>query len=215
MSIGTLVRKALGNKIFPVVGRYYRSFFVDLDKVAQFMSEVIPKDAHLLDIGGGDGEMLSHLMALRSDISATLIDLQLDIGASIPTEFSSRTRILPGTSIQQLDEIDIAHPNCIIISDVVHHIPPADRLEFFQDLFTLVQKTKATLLIKDVEPGYFISRLGYLSDRYISGDKSVSQISRAELCQLIEDTFGIIEIKEAGLFSEDKPNYLLLIINYS
>lgn len=212
MSIGQLVRRTLGNKWFPRVGRYYRSIFVDLNKVAKFMSKEIPENAHILDIGGGDGELLTHLMAMRHDISATMIDLSINIGNSIPAEFKNRVNLLPGTDIDKYLEMDLRKPNCIVISDVIHHIPPSDRMEFFKKLYDLIKKTKALILIKDVEPGHFISRLGYLSDRYISGDKNASLVSKAQVISMSKNIFGNIATKETGLIIEDNPNYLLSIM---
>jgi hypothetical protein len=211
VSIGALARKVLGHKIFPVIGRTYRSLFVDLEEVAQFMCNVIPKDSHILDIGGGDGEPLNYLMAMRYDIRVTLIDLKVGIGNSISKEFRDRVTLLPGTSMRQFIEKNLRQPTCIIINDVIHHIPGADRTGFFKDICDLMTQSKAILLIKDVEPGYFISRLGYLSDRYISGDRNVSLISKSELCLMLKNVFGKVMITETGLFSVDKPNYLLSI----
>ena len=211
VSIGALARKVLGHKLFPVIGRTYRSLFVDLEKVAQFMSNVIPEDSHILDIGGGDGEPLNYLMARRYDIRVTLIDLKVDIGNSISKEFKDRVTLLPGTSMRQFIENNLRQPDCIMISDVIHHIPLADRTGFFKDICDLMTQSKAMLLIKDVEPGYFISRLGYLSDRYISGDKNVDLMSKSELCLMLKNVLGNVTITETGLFSVNKPNYLLSV----
>lgn len=211
MSIGSLARKILGKKLFPLVGRFYRSIFVDLEKVAQLMSKEIPENANVLDVGGGDGELLNHLLANRSDIKVTMIDLREDIGNAIHNDFRGRVCLLPETSMRRFLETNEEKRDAIIVSDVIHHIPPMDRLSFLQDLKEFLDQSQATLLIKDVEPGYFISGLGYLSDRHITGDKNVSLISKNELQSLIEAAFGRIVINETSLFFEDKPNYLLSI----
>lgn len=211
MSIGSLARKILGKKLFPLVGRYYRSIFVDLEKVARLMSKEIPESANVLDVGGGDGELLNHLLANRSDIKVTMIDLRKDIGSAILKDFRGRVCLLPETSMRRFLETNKEKRDAIIISDVIHHISPTDRLSFLQGLKEFIDQSQATLLIKDVEPGYFISRLGYLSDRYITGDKNVSFISRIELQSLVDAALGCVVINEISLFLEDKPNYLLSI----
>lgn len=103
------------------------------------------------------------------------------------------------------------NPECVIVSDVIHHIAPANRQQFLQDLHELSARSNAIVLIKDVEPGYFISWLGYLSDRYVTGDRSVRLISRAELRPMITNVFGEVTLRESNLFFEDAPNYLLCV----
>jgi 2-polyprenyl-3-methyl-5-hydroxy-6-metoxy-1,4-benzoquinol methylase len=211
MSIGKLMRKILGVKLFSIISNYYRSIFVDLGKVAQFLSNEIPVNAHILDIGGGDGQVVNNLMAIRNDVTVTICDLSMNVGNSISKKFRSRVNLLPGTSIDQYIEMNLRKPDCIIISDVLHHIPLSDRTEFFKGLKELINKAKTLLLIKEVEPGGFISRLGYLSDRYISGDKKVSLISKVEIISTCEKIFGKITATETALFIENSPNYLLSI----
>jgi hypothetical protein len=211
MTIGQLVRKIFGKNLFPLIGHYYRSFFVDIQKVAQFMSKEIPRHAHILDIGGGDGDLLNHLMAIRNDISITMCDLRTNVGGSILEEFRNRVTILPETDIDKYMEMNLREPTCIVISDVIHHIPSSDRNEFYKNLYKLIKRSKALLLVKEFEPGHFISRLGYLSDRYISGDKNVRFISQAEIISTLRNIFGDITITQTDLFSENSPNYLISI----
>ncbi len=211
MSIGSATRRILGKKLFSKVGRGYRSIFIDLNKTAICMSEIIPRNAHILDIGGGDGEPLNYLLPLRRDISVTMIDLKSAIGNAVSTDYKDRLVLLPNTDINQFRLLNHRPPSCIIVSDVIHHIPKEGRKKFFQDIHELMAISKARLLIKEIEPGYFISRLSYLSDRFISGDKKVSLISRKELHQTIDMIFSDNIINEAGLFADNKPNYLLTV----
>ena len=62
MTIGKLARKLLGNKIFSIIARYYRAIFVDLEKVCRSFPE-IEDNAHILDVGGGDGELINILLS--------------------------------------------------------------------------------------------------------------------------------------------------------
>jgi 2-polyprenyl-3-methyl-5-hydroxy-6-metoxy-1,4-benzoquinol methylase len=211
MSVGLAARWLLGNKLFNIIGPFYRSLFVDLEKVADLMCTIMPKGSHVIDIGGGDGNLLNYMLTMRGDITAVMLDINTDIGNFIFEDYRDRVKLLPGTTIKQFANMTVKLPDFIIVSDVVHHIPQAARAGFFTDIYNLMLKSNALLLIKDVEPGHIISRLGYLSDRHISGDKNVSLISKAELCSLLENVFGQVSIKELGLFSEDKPNYILSI----
>lgn len=205
------MRKLLGKKLFAVVGRYYRAIFVNLNTVAKFMAAEIPKDAHVLDIGGGDGEPLNHLLAKRRDIKVTMIDLTETIGNSLSSEFKDRVVRLPGMSIAKFMATQPLLPDCIVVSDVIHHVDPEIRGRFFAELHELVRKSSALLLIKDIEPGSFVSLLSYLSDYYISGDKRVKLISMAELCRTIKQVFGDAAIKDSGLLAADSPNYMVSI----
>jgi hypothetical protein len=74
MAPGALIRGVLGARLARRAGRWYRMIFVDLAKEAAALAAVIPLDARLLDIGGGDGEHLNHLLALRPDLRVTTLD---------------------------------------------------------------------------------------------------------------------------------------------
>ena len=50
------------------------------------------------------------------------------------------------------------------MSDALNHIPLSDRTEFFKGLKKRMHDSKTTLLIKEVEPGGFISGIDYISD---------------------------------------------------
>lgn len=210
MSIGSMARKLLGERLFAVVGHYYRAVFVDLEKVARSVADAIPRFAYVLDIGGGDGAPLNYLLRLRPDIRITMIDLAPRIGGSIAPEFQSRVTTMPTMSVRQYIERGSPRPDCLLISDVVHHIPPAYREGFFNDVRDLIDDAATPVIIKDIEPGYPRSLLSLWADRYISGDKTVSLISKAELERTVSRAFGKVEARETSLFASDRPNYSII-----
>lgn len=211
MAIGPMVRQSLGPRAFTVVGRAYRSIFVDLDKVARATVRHIPDNALVLDVGGGDGEPLNHIMALRSDIRVTMIDLSPTIGQSVRDTYRNRVDVMPETSVRQYYERNGAPPQVVLINDVLHHVPVPSRPAFFHDLGLVMRRGEGIrLIIKDVEPGGLRATLGYLADRYISGDRHVSLVSRATLVSSLESSFGAISITETTLYSDDSPNYSLV-----
>jgi 2-polyprenyl-3-methyl-5-hydroxy-6-metoxy-1,4-benzoquinol methylase len=196
--------------VFRRVGRAYRSIFVNLDRVARTSAQFIPTGAFVLDIGGGDGEPLNHLLALRSDIRVAMIDLSPNIGGFIEDAFRSRVTVLPGTSIRTYIASGARQPDVVLISDVLHHVPLDDRDAFMSDLRDLAgAKPDATIIIKDVEPGGVRSTLGYLADRFISGDPGVSLISRRELEAHLTAMFEGPTI-HTPLYDLDPPNYALV-----
>jgi hypothetical protein len=67
-----------------------------------------------------------------------------------------------------------------------------------------------TIIIKDIEPGYFRASLSFLADKYISGDHAVSLVSRTQLTAVFADAFGYVQPAETTLFERDSPNYALV-----
>ena len=80
MAIGPTIRRLLPAKAELVAARLYRRIFVDLKKVAMTLAGSLQRDARLLDIGGGDGDLLNHLLSARSDIRVDMVDIAGTIG---------------------------------------------------------------------------------------------------------------------------------------
>lgn len=213
MSIGKIVRNITGKR-FRTIGLVYRSFFMNLNTMAQAISPAIPQDAWIIDVGGGDGEPLNNLLALRSDIKVTMIDLSMNIGGAIKQEFVHRVKKHPGLGIAQFKNNGERTPDVILISDVVHHVPVKERQGFFSDLLLLAgSKKDMRIIIKDIEPGYFRAFLGRFADRWISGDKEMSLVSRGALIGLMHEAFGnTFETIETELFKMDPPNYAQVFV---
>lgn len=212
MSLGQFARVLLGDRRARVVGRAYRALFVDLERVAMAIAPAIPDRAHVLDVGGGDGEHLNRLLCLRDDINVTTIDVAAKVGGWIDPRYSSRVTRLPSTSIQDYAVSGRAHPEVILVSDVVHHVPLREREAFLATAIGLMDCVPGSrIIIKDVEPHYFRSALGYLSDRLVSGDRSVSLVSRRDLIATLRRICDRIRWNETELFSVDPPNYALVV----
>jgi hypothetical protein len=210
MALGPTIRRLLGARLARRVGRWYRAIYVDLAKEAIALAAVIPRDAHLLDIGGGDGEPLNHLLALRPDLRVTTLDPRPVVGQWVEARFDSQVTRLPGTSLGEYLAGGRKDPDAILIADVLHHIPEAARASFLGSVRALLERTPQLLIIvKDVEPGSWRALLGYWSDRYITGDMDVSPISRENLVRLFEETLGPLRRNDTNLFQTDRPNYAM------
>ncbi len=210
MALGPSIRRVLGARLGRRAGRWYRAIFVDLSKVAAALAEVIPLDAHLLDIGGGDGEPLNHLLALRPDLHVTTLDPAPTVGQWIETGFDAQVTRLPRTSLAEYLAANRPDPDAVLISDVLHHIPPAARPLFLDSLGLLLQRVpRLRIIVKDVEPSSWRALVGYWSDRYITGDLGVSLISSANLARLFEDALGPLQREDTNLFATDRPNYAI------
>ncbi len=210
-TIGSAVRRLLGVKRARQVGRWYRGIFVDLAKEAAALSAAIPMNAHLLDVGGGDGEPLNVLLASRPDLRVTTLDTAANVGQWIEARFAARVTRLPRTTLASYFAQGGADPDVILIADVLHHIPEGARPEFLGSLKVLLQRwPELRIIVKDVEPGYWRALLGYWSDRYITGDPNVSPISRENLVTLIEAVLGPLRREDTRLFDTDSPNYAVV-----
>jgi hypothetical protein len=206
--IGPAIRRLLGPRLALAAGRRYRAVFVDLDKVAATLADLIPKDAHLLDIGGGDGEPLNRLLALRPDISVTTIDPAPVVGQWIEKRFEARVVRMPGTSLMDYLAKDAAAPQAVLLADVMHHVPPAFRPALVRSLGTLLERSPGLkIIVKDIEPGTWRARLSYWADHYITGDRGVRLISQANLQELFAAELGRLRFERSDLIARDSPNY--------
>jgi hypothetical protein len=210
VALGPAVRRLLGPRHSRRLGRWYRGIFVDLVKEATALATVIPRDAHLLDIGGGDGEPLNPLLDLRSDLRVTTLDPGPVVGQWIDGRFDGRVTRLPRTSLADYIAAGRPDPDVILIADVLHHIPEPARPAFLGNVRVLLDRVPGLhIIIKDVEPGSWRALLGYWSDRYITGDRHVSPVSRASLLRLLEDGLGPLRREDTNLFDADRPNYAM------
>ena len=179
--------------------------------MAAAVAAAIPHNAHLLDIGGGDGEPLNQLLALRPDLRVTTLDPGLVVGQWIETRFDGQVTRLPGTSLANYLETGRADPGAILIADVIHHIPESARaglLRLGQGLLERVPQLR--IIVKDVEPGHWRALLGYWSDRYITGDKDVSPISREKLRAALPRNAGASVAATIPPVETDRPNYAII-----
>jgi hypothetical protein len=212
VSIGSAIRRLLGTRLARHAGRWYRAIYVDLDKMALALAEVIPRDAHLLDIGGGDGQPLNHLLALRSDLRVTTIDPAPVVGQWIEAQYFGRCTRLPGTTLADYLTSTRANPDAILIADVMHHIPEIARDYFIQSVRVLLERVpELQIILKDVEPGSWRASLGFWSDRYITGDRNVCLISSDMVTKLFEEVLGPLRRSDTNLFKTDKPNYAIVL----
>jgi cyclopropane fatty-acyl-phospholipid synthase-like methyltransferase len=184
--------------------------FVDLAKEAAALAAAIPHAARVLDIGGGDGEHLNHLLALRPDLRITTLDPKPAVGEWIEGRFEHRVTRLAGTSLAQYLALGSADPDAILMADVLHHIPKASRETFLDSIRVLLERVpRLRIIVKDVEPGSWRARLGVWSDRYITGDLDVSLISRENLVRLFNERLGPLCREDTNLFETDQPNYAI------
>jgi len=208
VSPGPLLRRLLGDRWFPILGRLYRRVFVDLRKVVEGFPEV-PEGGHILDVGAGDGELMNLLLPLNPGATATLIDVAPQVGGWLRADLRDRVEALPETSVaayaKRKRPVDL-----VILSDVVHHLPLPERPGLLADLRELLGGRAAKLVVKEVEPGSWRAQIYYLADRFITGDRNVHFIRRDEVRQLVQSALPDAACQETDLYRRNPPNYCLI-----
>lgn len=211
MAIGPAARRLVGTRWGRRLGRWYRAIFVDLRKEARALAAVIPGGAHVLDIGGGDGEPLNHLLSMRSDLRITTLDPAPIVGQWIEARFERQVIRLPSTSLADYLASGGPPPDALLMADVLHHVPEPERAALLWAVRTLLDRTPALrIIVKDVEPGSWRALLGYWSDRYVTGDARVSPISRRRLVAVLQEALGPLRHEHTDLFETDRPNYAIV-----
>lgn len=207
MSPGQIARRLLGPQLFKPIGDAYRSFFVDLVAVAASFPPV-PRRASILEVGGGDGQLLNALLARFPEARATMIDISPRVGDALDTSLLARVQLHPNTSIKQYIDRGHTPPDVISVCDVVHHVPPDQRVRFFADLRPLIGPD-TLLVVKDIRPGTPRAYLSYWADRYISGDRQVDLLDESELETLVKSAIPGVHATRTPLYEQDAPNYAI------
>lgn len=208
MTPGQLARRVLGSRFEPVA-KVYRDLFVDMDKVADVFAAALPPGARCLDVGSGDGFVADLLLRRRPDIRITLTDIAPAVGGFLQPPLTERVELRPSTSVSDLIGSG-GRWDAVIMTDVVHHIPPAARGAVLADLAAVCREAGSRmLLIKDLAPGSPRALLAKWGDHYITGDRGVVQIGPEALKALLVTAFG----PAIGFELEvpDPPNYCLLV----
>lgn len=200
LPIGQIARRLLGRHFEPF-GNVYRRIFVDLARIADFLDGELPRGATVLDIGGGDGALVDRLLNKRADLNVSMCDVAPSIGSFLSDANRSRVQLFPETPFT-----DLPGPYDIVtICDVMHHVPVADREEFFSSLADRCRAWGSRKIVfKDVEPGAFRATLSLLADRYITGDKHVMLFSRSDFGGMARRHFPKATRRSA---LPDWPNY--------
>lgn len=208
MKIGPAVRRLLPASAERKASRLYRSVFVDLRKVAAVLSRALPRDAFVLDIGGGDGDLLNLVLEARPDVRIAMVDIAVSVGKFLEPRYSERVELHPGVAIEDHVLAFAGRYDAAVISDVMHHIPAPQRSGFLLNVAKAL-RPGGSILIKDVEPGHPIAALGLFCDRYVSGDKNVALISERQLHEMSGASLPRHTVSEIGLLEADRPNYLV------
>lgn len=186
MSIGPLVRRSFGRHE-RLISEFYRSIFVDLGKFLDSICEHVRSPRTILEIGCGDGMVTERIVHSFPNATVTGIDICERPGRLYRGD-RSRVRFLRVTA-QDLAAAEPARYELVIIADVLHHVPHTQWPHFLSPAHRLMADS-AKLVIKDwIRQRTVAYALGYLSDRYITGDR-IRYPHESELRALAHETFG-------------------------
>jgi len=200
MPPGQIARRLLGQR-FGSVGNVYRRIFVNLELIVDVVERELPRNANVLDIGGGDGALVERLLNRRSDLIVSMCDLAPHIGDFLSESNRANVTLLAATDFT---EVTGAY-DAVTISDVVHHVPAEERDAFFGSLAKSCNRWGCRkIILKDIEPCGWRATLSLFADRYVTGDRHVALFSRANFAELARRHFP-----KAGRASAvpDWPNY--------
>ena len=206
MTPGALVRKLAG----PYERRLcelYRGIFVDVDRCIRQIATAIPPLARVIDIGGGDGQVLNLLLRLRPDITVAMLDLRASIGLFLEDDLRERVELNPSTSLALYRERGKPLADALLVSDVIHHVPRPERPGFVRDCRALMNPD-AVLVIKDYAPGHLRSVLALATDWFVTGDRHVRLLTPAEMAALVESHTDLCR-QSSLLATRELPNYAM------
>ena len=189
MSIGPAVRRALGPIEAPVA-KAYRGIFVDIDALGDAIAS-FDLGRRVLEVGTGGGTVAAQIVARRPDVHLLGIDLIDDPGQHFDGDRSRvefRTQTIGAPLAEDPEPFD-----AVVIADVLHHVPPAERAELLSAVDDLLSP-HGVLLIKEsvvvASPGYW---LGHFSDRWITGDRNVSFLTESAIEELVAASVRDVE----------------------
>jgi len=187
VSLGAKVRAAFGRHE-PLVSELWRGMFVDVAHWTSIVLRWAPGPGRILEVGCGEGYSTARLVEAYPEVPLDAIDIAGNIG-----------RLYDGAAgaanfrIAFAEEIAAESPaayDLIVLSDVLHHVPPGQRTSLLQAIRTLLAPG-GTLAMKDWNraPAQPIHWAVHGSDRFLTGDR-VQYMTRAEARQLVESVFG-------------------------
>ena len=206
-SLSLLLREWRGGFLFRLLAPTYRRFFMS---IKLFVRLTIPKqfDGSLLDLGGGDGEILNYLLKQRNPRNVYFVDPTPNSGSMI-TDLKVVKHV--GQYLHEVIEIQDLRFDLIILGDVLHRVEPHLRKTLLSDAIGRLS-TQGSLLIKEVEVKGIKSKLTYLADVYISKDPVVSFVSKTTLMGLIHEINPKLNITTHYRYNKwDHPNYAISI----
>jgi hypothetical protein len=114
----------------------------------------------------------------------------------------------PDTVLAEEAAVGATRPDVVLLADVLHHLPPAERAAYLAQLRERAAPD-ALFIVKEFAPGGLRSRLGWLADCASSG-RAVRFLTPPELRRLAAGALPGLAAFWTPLFDLEPPNYCLL-----
>ena len=207
MPIGPTVRRLFGRHE-PAVAALYRSIYIDLDAYLRQIQDWVIAPQRILEVGAGEGAVTERLALAYPDAEILAIDITPSVG-----RLYAGPRGKVAFAQQTVQQVALDQPggfDCVILSDVLHHVPPAIR----DDIIAALRGCLALggrLVFKDwARTATPIHWMCLASDRYLTGD-DVSFLTPLEAEGLIAAKFGPAAIAERTTIAPWRNNYAMLV----
>ena len=209
MAIGARIRSMCG-PYEPLVSNLWRSIFVDVTEWTQTVQKWAPRPRQILEVGCGEGYSTARLAEAYPGVGIDAIDIAGNIGRLYdgpPGAASFRIAYAENIARERPASYDL-----IVLSDVLHHVPPGQRLSLLEAIRTLLAPG-GVLALKDWHraPAMPIHWAVYFSDRWLTGDR-VAYLRRTEARDMIVRVFGGHAIFAEAFIRPWQNNYAFCII---
>ena len=207
MPIGPFVRQLFGRHE-PAIVALYRSIYIDLNAYMRQIQDWVVAPQRILEIGAGEGAVTEKLAQAYPEAEILAIDITPSIGRLYS---GPRDKVIFAQKTVQ--EVAVEQPkgfDFVILSDVIHHVPPAIREEIVAALQACLAP-KGWLVFKDwARTRTPIHWMCIASDRYLTGD-DVSFLKPQEAEELIASRFGASAIAARATIAPWRNNFALLV----
>lgn len=207
MPIGPFVRRLFGPYEHRVAA-LYRSIFIDLDDYAREIARCVPRAAHILEVGCGEGAVTEKLATLFPEASITAIDITPRVGRLYGGRHDSvefRTETVQAHARAHPGQYDL-----ILLSDVMHHVPLGLRAEILHAVGLALAPGGSFIFKEWGRAASPIHWLAHAADRWLTGD-DVRYLTREEASVLARGSLPAARIAATGQVRPWKNNFMLVM----
>jgi 2-polyprenyl-3-methyl-5-hydroxy-6-metoxy-1,4-benzoquinol methylase len=186
MKIGPSIRRIFG-PYERNIAEAYRSIYIDIDAFVELTREWKPTANNILEVGCGEGAVTERLNGAYPDAKITAIDISPRIGR-LYRGLLENVRFAQ-CGVQEIAETESGQYDLVVLSDVLHHVPPAYRQGLLDAIRTALAPA-GTFVFKDWQRNHSpIHWLCYASDRWLTGDQ-INYMTRDEMREHLALSFG-------------------------
>jgi 2-polyprenyl-3-methyl-5-hydroxy-6-metoxy-1,4-benzoquinol methylase len=186
----------------------YRSIYIDIDALVELIQRWQPTATNILEVGCGEGAVTERLEVAYPGAKITAIDITPRIGRLFR---GPRDHVrFKQCRIQDIAEMESAQYDLVVLSDVMHHVPPALRQEILDGIRAALAPNGA-FIFKDWQRNNApIHWLCHASDRWLTGDRIV-YMTRDEMRERLTRSFGSAALIDEARIGPWWNNIVMLI----